>query len=157
MNPNNEECCTKFNPEPWDGKETEWENKPFVTDRVRSLFHIPLNFPSVMKKNMALIEAAEAKSSEVMVLSDENSLWGADIYINVDKTVPDAKMSSISGKFLSKVFEGPYKNMGKWIKEMGDYVKSEGKEHKKLYFYYTTCPKCSKKYGKSYVVLLAQI
>jgi hypothetical protein len=24
-------------------------------------------------------------------------------------------------------------------------------------FYYTTCPKCAKRYGKNYVVLLAQI
>jgi len=44
-----------------------------------------------------------------------------------------------------------------WIKEMNGYVKSKGKELKKLYFYYTACPKCAKKYGKNYVVLLAQI
>ena len=56
----NEECCPRFNPDPWDGKEIKWENKKFVTDRVRSIFHIPLNFASVMKKNVALIEAAEA-------------------------------------------------------------------------------------------------
>jgi hypothetical protein len=26
-----------------------------------------------------------------------------------------------------------------------------------MYFFYTTCPKCAKKYGKNYVVILAQI
>jgi hypothetical protein len=26
-----------------------------------------------------------------------------------------------------------------------------------LYCYYTTCPKCAKKYGKNYVVLLAKV
>ena len=153
----NEECCPKFNPEPWDGKEIKWENKRFVTDRVRSIFHIPLNFASVMKKNVARIEAAKAKPPEMIVLSDENSLWGADIYIYVTKDVPNARTSAISGTFLSRVFEGPYNNINKWIKEMKDYVKSESRELKKLYFYYTTCPKCSKKYGKNYVVLLAQI
>jgi hypothetical protein len=40
---------------------------------------------------------------------------------------------------------------------MGEYVKSRGREVKKLYFYYTTCPKCAKKYGKNYVVLLAEV
>jgi hypothetical protein len=66
-------------------------------------------------------------------------------------------MATISGTFLTKVFEGPYQNMGKWIKEMDAYVKAKGKENKKLYSYYTTCPKCAKAYGKNYVVLLAQI
>ena len=153
----NEECCTKFNPEPWDEKDITWESKIFVADRVRSLFHIPLNFAGVMKRNLALIEEAGAKSSDMIVLSDENSLWGADIYIDVTKNVPNARMSTISGIFLSKVFEGPYKNMRIWIKEMKEHVSSKDKKLKKLYFYYTTCPKCAKLYGKNYVVLLAQV
>lgn len=157
MTTNEKECCPKFNPDPWNDKEITWENRKFVTDRVRSFFHIPLNFASIMKKNVALIEAAGAKSSEMIVLSDENSLWGADIYIGVTKDVPSVKMSTLSGAFLSKVFEGPYKNVGKWMNEMKEYIKSKGKDLKKLYCYYTTCPKCAKKYGENYVVLLAQI
>jgi len=66
-------------------------------------------------------------------------------------------MAKLSGKFLTKVFEGPYQNAGKWAVEMKDYVASKGKELKKLYFSYTTCPKCAKAYGKNYVVLFAQI
>lgn len=91
------------------------------------------------------------------MLTDENSLWGADIYIDVAKEVPGSQMATISGTFLTKVFEGPYQNAGKWAKEMQEYVKSKGKELKKIYFSYTTCPKCAKVYGKNYVVLFAQI
>jgi len=40
---------------------------------------------------------------------------------------------------------------------MKDYVKSKGKKIKELYFYYTTCPKCAKHYGKNYVVAFAQV
>jgi hypothetical protein len=40
---------------------------------------------------------------------------------------------------------------------MKAWLSSECKSFSKLYFYYTTCPKCQKKYGKNYVVLLAQI
>ena len=150
------ECCSRFNPDPWDEKEIEWEDKKFVKDRVKSLFHIPINFGSVMKRNAELIEAADAKPEEMIVLSDENSLWGADVYISVTKDVPSARMTTISGTFLSKVFEGSYRKMKQWIDEMKQYVASEDKKLKKLYFYYTTCPKCAKKYGKNYVVLLAQ-
>jgi hypothetical protein len=150
-------CCPQFHPETWDEQEVTWENKKFVKDRVRSILHVPLNFGSVMIRNMGLIEAADAKPEEVIVLADENSLWGADVYIDVAKDVPNARMATISGTFLTKVFEGPYKNIKTWIGEMTDYVKSQGQEVKKLYFYYTTCPKCAKKYGKNYVVLLAQV
>jgi len=78
-------------------------------------------------------------------------------YVSVSGDVQNGKMAEISGTFLCKVFEGPYKNMCKWIKEMEQYVKSKDKETKMQYFYYTTCPKCAKKYGKNYVVLLAKI
>jgi len=152
-----ETCCPRFDPGPWDEKEITWENRKFVKDRVRSFFHIPLNFGSVMKRCMERIEAAGAKSDEMIVLADENSLWGADVYVGVTGDVPDLRTATISGTFLSKTFEGPYKDIRKWIQEMGQYVKARGKELEKLYFYYTTCPKCAKKYGKNYVVLLAQV
>ena len=60
-------------------------------------------------------------------------------------------------QFLTRVFEGPYKNAGKWAKEMKEYVKARGKEIKKMYFSYTTCLACAKYYGKNYVILFAQI
>jgi len=153
----NIECCPQFEPGPWDGVELSWEGRKFVKDRVRSFLHIPLNFGSVMKRDMSRIEAAGAKSDEQIVLSDENSLWGADVYIGVSKEVPDANNVTISGTFLSKVFEGPYQNMHKWIEETKSFVAAKGREIKKLYCFYTTCPKCAKKYGKNYVVILAQV
>jgi hypothetical protein len=151
------ECCLRFNPEPWDGKELSWKERKFVKDRVRSFLHIPLNFGSVMMRNMQRIEAAGAKAVDTIVLSDENSLWGADVYIGVSKDIPGANNVTISGTFLSKVFEGPYQNMRKWIEETESFVASRGKDLKKLYCYYTACPKCAKKYGKNYVVILAQV
>jgi hypothetical protein len=93
----------------------------------------------------------------MIVLSDENSLWGADVYVAVAKEIPGARMSTLSGTYLTKVFEGPYQNMRKWITEMKAFVAGKGKALQKLYFFYTTCPKCAKKYGKNYVVILAQV
>jgi len=154
---NTHECCPKFNPEPWDEKEITWENRRFVKDRVRSFLHIPLNFGAVMKRNLKLIEAADAKPAEPIVLSDENSLWGADVYIDVTKDVPGAQMAALSGTFLTKTFEGPFKDVRKWVDEMTQHVKHQGREVKKTYFYYTTCPKCAKEHGKNYVVLLARV
>ncbi len=150
-------CCPRFDPKTWDKKTIKWEKKLFLKDRVFSFFHIPINFGGVMKRDVEMIEKAKAKDPHMIVLSDENSLFGADIYLSVKKNVPKAKMEKITGTFLSKVFEGSYSNMGKWVKEMQEYVKSKNKIMKKMYFYYTTCPKFAKVYGKNYVVILAKI
>ncbi|MBM3881393.1 MAG: hypothetical protein FJ387_16985 [Verrucomicrobia bacterium] len=151
------ECCPPFTPAPWDGQELQWAQRKFVKDRVTSFLHIPLNFGAVMKRNMERIEAAGAKADEQVILADENSLWGADVYIGVTKEVPNAANVTLSGTFLSKVFEGPYKNVRNWVEEMKGYVVAKQQKLKKLYVFYTTCPKCAKKYGKNYVVLLAQV
>ena len=150
-------CCPRFNPEPWDEKEVTFQDRLFIKDHVRSFLHIPLNFGKVMVKNMEMIQQADALAPEPLMLSDEKSLWGADIYIAVSKEVPGAEMVRISGTFLTKVFEGPYKNAGKWAKEMAEYVKAKAKDMEKMYFFYTTCPKCAKFYGKNYIVILAKI
>jgi hypothetical protein len=134
-----------------------FKDKLFVKDHVVSFLHIPLNFGKVMVRNMERIAQAQALAPELIVLSDEKSLWGTDVYIAVAKDVPGAEMVKLSGTFLSRVFEGPYKNIRQWIKQMTDYVQERGKAMKKLYFFYTTCPKCAKYYGKNYVVLLVQI
>jgi len=150
-------CCPRFDPRPWQDKTITWKEKLFVKDRVRSLFHIPLNFAQVMARDMAMIHQGGALAAPQVVLADENSLWGADTYIAVTKQVEGATMATLSGTFLSKVFEGPYKEMRTWVKEMQAHVARQGKRTKRLYFYYTTCPKCAKAYGKNYVVLLAQV
>ena len=150
-------CCPRFNPEPWDEKQVAFQDKLFVKDHVRSFFHVPLNFGKVMVRNMERISEAKALPPEPLMLSDENSLWGADVYIAVAKEVPGAEMVRISGTFMTKVFEGPYKNVRNWVQEMKAYVESKAKEVKKMYFFYTTCPKCAELYGKNYIVILAQI
>lgn len=150
-------CCPRFDPKPWDGKEIRWKDKLFIKDHSRSFFHIPLGFGKMMVRNMEMIKGADALAPQPLMLSDEKSMWGSDVYIAVGKDVPGAEMTKISGTFLSKVFEGHYKNTGTWAKEMREYVKSKKKEIKKMYFFYTTCPRCAKTYGKNYVVILAEV
>jgi hypothetical protein len=57
----------------------------------------------------------------------------------------------------SETGEGPYRDAGDWAKEMQRFVSSQGKQLRKLYFFYTTCPKCAKHFGKNYVVAFAEV
>ena len=66
-------------------------------------------------------------------------------------------MSRLTGDYMTKVFEGPYKDAPKWEGEIKARAKDHGKDVVKTYFFYTTCPKCSKTYGKNYVVAVAEV
>lgn len=55
------------------------------------------------------------------------------------------------------MFEGPYRNIGEWTTAMNVYVRSKGQAVDKLFFYYATCPKCTKQFGVNQVVLIAKV
>jgi len=159
---NNQEakiCCPQFEPTNWDGKEITWQDKLFVKDYVRSFLHIPLNMGKVMTRMCAKVESAQAKMplTEWLILSDETSAWKSTQYMAVSKEVDGMENVKLSGTFLTKVFEGEYREAKNWYYKMLDYVKGKGKTAKKIYFCYTTCPKCAKLYGKNYVVLFAEV
>jgi hypothetical protein len=151
------ECCPQFNPEPWDDKTFAWDNKHFIKDKVFTLFYMPINFSTVIKRMMQKVTSAGAQMSDWLCLSDHTSKWNMDLYLAVDKEIPGAENIILNGKFLSKVYEGPYKDAGKWCKEFESYAAGKGLKVKKMYTWYTTCPKCAKKYGKNYVVIIGEL
>lgn len=151
----NLECCPKFDPALWDDKIFQWEGKKFVKDKVCSFFYMPLNFGSVMKRLSKKLDQENCELSDC--LSDHTSKWNIDIYLAVDKDFPDMENTVLSGQFYSKVYEGPYKDTGKWSKDFDKLVEEKGLKSKKKYYCYTTCPKCAKKYGKNYVAIVSQI
>jgi len=154
-------CCPRFDPKPWQEKIHQWKDKLFIKDTVPQIFHIP--FPpmigKMMQKQWEKIQKANAapKTENFLWLSYDPSPWKSEHFIHTTKTVPDAENVKISGTFISKVFDGPFNLAPKWIRQMNKYLASKNKKAKKYYFYYTTCPKCAKKYGHNYVVLFAKI
>lgn len=94
---------------------------------------------------------------DILWLAYDPSPWISEHYIHVTKEVPNAENVKLSGRFISKVFDDPYNAVPKWVKEMDEYLIKKGEELKKYYFYFTTCPRCAKKYGHNYVVAFAQV
>jgi len=158
-NPNNPqpECCPKFDPAPWDDKIIEWKDKKFIRDKVLSFFNMPVNFGKVMTRLNAQVEKAGVAIPDWLCLSDHTSKWNMDIYLAVDKEIAGADNVTLSGKYFSKVYEGPFRDTGKWCKDYENLAKTKGLKTKKWYMWYTTCPKCAKKYGKNYVTILAEV
>lgn len=150
-------CCPKFDPTPWDGKTFEWVNKKFIKDKVFTLFYIPVTFGSVMIRSVKKIEEAGAKMLEGMALSEHTSKWNMDLYLAVDKEISGAENITLSGKYISKVYEGNFKDTGKWTQDFETYTQNKQLVARKTYVWYTACPKCAKKYGKNYVVIIARV
>lgn len=150
-------CCARVDTAFWDGGDFEWKEQLFLRDHIRAFLHMPLNFGSVMSRDHAKVQEAEAYPERPFWLTDEVSPWGSDVYLAIDREVPGADIAKLSGRFLTKVFEGPYRDAGKWAAKMEQYVSEKGERAKKLFFFYATCPKCAKQLGKNQVVLFAQV
>ncbi|MCQ1535307.1 hypothetical protein FTO70_06305 [Methanosarcina sp. KYL-1] len=151
------ECCPRFDPTPWDGKVFEWNNKRFIKDTVSTQLYVPLNFAEVIIRMNEKVARAGAEIPDWLCLSDHTSESNMDLYLAVDREVEGAENVTLSGKFLSKVYEGDFENTGEWCRDFEAYAKSQELAIKKWYMWYTTCPECARKYGKNYVVIIAEV
>ncbi len=151
-------CCPRFNPEGWDGAELHFENKPFVKASTRSLAHVPLNMGRVFSRVLGHIEDQGASDPhQTIVLSRDLSPWESEHLFAVTKPVADEEMTSLSGDFVTKVFEGSYQHARDWYSEMQALADKRGTPAKAVHFFYTTCPKCAKTYGKNHVIGVVQV
>lgn len=151
------ECCLKFDPVPWDSKILDWDNKNFIKGKVFTLFYAPVNFGSVIRKLMKKMNTVQAVSPDNICLSDHTSKWNMDIYLSTDSAVPDVGNTLMSGSYLSRVYEGSFKETNKWYDDYKKYAAGIGLNIGKIFMWYTTCPACAKKYGKNYVVIIGKI
>ncbi|HEY5667931.1 MAG TPA: hydrolase [Candidatus Saccharimonadales bacterium] len=151
-------CCPKFDPTGWDNVTFAFKKKPFVKVATRSFIHMPLNMGAVFAKTQAKIQAAKAgMGDEYLVLSEEISPWKAYHFFAVSKEVPGMDIAYLTGDYYAQVFEGAFSNARKWHDSLVENVKAMGHRSDVQYFFYTTCPRCAKVYGKNYVVGLARL
>lgn len=150
-------CCPEFNPSLWNNKIIHWDKKQFITSKVKTFLFIPLNFGKVMTKLDSLATKHNAITPEAMCLSEHTSKWSLTLHLAVTKEIPGIENTTLSGNFYSKVFEGNFKDTGKWTQNFEKEVLSQGYKLKRTFMWYTTCPECAKKYGKNYVVIIGEI
>ncbi|MDD5043707.1 MAG: hypothetical protein PHD51_03515 [Patescibacteria group bacterium] len=162
MTNENQECCPKFNPEKWDQKTYNWDNKPFIKETIPTLFHMP--FPPMINKKVTKMckmvedsKRAETNHEDALLLFRDPSAFKSEIYLSVTGPVPNANNANISGTFIGKVFAGPYNAVPKFVKQLDEYLATKGEKAKDYYVHYAYCPKCAKKYGNNYMIIFAQV
>jgi hypothetical protein len=154
-------CCPPFDPSVWNEKTSMWTEKPFIRDTVRQVGHIPL--PGSMQKTIGRMwqqakdAGAQPEMKDFLLLAYDPSAWKSELYMTVTKDVPGADNVRLSGTFITKVYEGPYNGVPKWLKDMDAYVASQGKTTDRYYVYFPLCPECAAKTGHNYAVVFAKI
>ena len=162
MNKTDQECCPKFDPALWDGKEFDWENKKFIKDSLPTFFHIPFP-PMISQKITRMWKAVEESRAgapdkkDTLILFRDPSAFRSEIYVSVEKDVPTENNVVISGKFASKVFDGGYNDIPKFIKIMDKYLTETKRKAKDYYVHYAYCPGCAKKFGHNYMIIFAKV
>jgi len=151
-------CCPRFKPEGWDGQELHFKDKLFLRAVTHSIMHIPVDMGRVFTRvNTHMMDQGAYDPDNCIVLSRDTSAWNAEHLFSVSKPVESEEMTTLSGDFITKVFEGPYREAKQWDEEMRQLVRDRGGEPSDVFFFYTTCPKCAKVYGKNYIVGVARI
>ncbi|MBI4302835.1 MAG: hypothetical protein HY665_00645 [Chloroflexi bacterium] len=152
-----EQCCPRLRAEDWDKKELVWNSKPFYRTKYRSLLHMPLNIGGVTTRAMGQIRTIGLTEEPTIMLSKEESMFGSTLLLSVKQESQDIPTAKLSGKYVTRLFEGNYRYVGKWANEMKRYLVEIKKEPKEMLFWYVTCPKCAKKYGSAQTVILAAV
>ncbi|MBT8292344.1 MAG: hypothetical protein KJN70_03650 [Eudoraea sp.] len=157
-----QECCPKFHPEKWNEKTFHWDRKKFIKGSVPTFFHIPLP-PMIGKRITKMMKLAEDSKSlsdnreDILVLFTDPHAFISEIYISVTNEVPSANNMALSGNYISRVFDGSYNEIPKFIKQMDVYLQKRKEEAERYYVHYAYCPKCAKEAGHNFMVLFAQL
>lgn len=156
MSDNPTGCCPRFHPESWEGVELHFKDKSFVRAETRSAMHVPLNMGRVFSRVMGKL-GEKFDEDRFIVLSRDPSPWKGEHLFASAGPVEGEEMVTVTGDYLTRVFEGPFSDAGKWHDAMKAAAAERGRADGEIWFYYTTCPKCAKVYGKNYVVGIAEI
>ncbi|MGB5430574.1 hydrolase [Eudoraea sp.] len=157
-----QECCPKFNPEKWSEKTFNWDQEKFIKATVPTFFHIPLP-PMIGKRVTKMMKLAEdsknlsSNKEDILLLFTDPHAFMSEIYLSVTNDVPNANNTTLSGNYISKVFDGAYNDIPKFINQMDAYLKKQKEKAEKYYVHYAYCPKCAKETGHNYMVLFAQL
>lgn len=157
-----DECCPRFSPEKWDKKRHEWKDKPFIMESIPTFLHIP--FPPMIGKKAGKMtclkeeaKMTEANKEDALFLFRDPSAFRSELYLSTTGAVPQANNVAISGKFVSRVFDGNYNAIPKFMKQMDTWLSTEGMKARDYYVHYAYCPKCAKKFGANYMILFAKV
>ncbi len=148
--------CPRLDPAQWEGTRHAWKDRPFVVEPYRAIAHIPLGITGKLERIMPDLKARGLLADPVQVLFRNERFFGGELWIALSREEPGLATRRISGEFLSKYFEGQYRQAGQWYRQAAEACRAAGTEAAELLAWYATCPKCAEKLGHVQAVIFAR-
>lgn len=152
--------CPDINLKDYDFKTHLWRDKTFLSFGLPLLFHIPLGIGRVIEEaiNDMKKKGYTFDESKHMLLQKDGLFWGV-IMIEVDRPqVDDKELVTIkNAELISKAHVGQFSTIMSSFQELENYVKKKGKKISAVYFWYTTCPRCTPSWNKYQSIIFAQV
>ena len=142
--------CPAVDGTQFDGKEADWSGKAFFFTKTPLLFHIPIRIGKDIPK---VIEQAKAKGyafGDEAMLMQQDGLFSGKVLLEIEKpeTVDPNVMTMPAGtRATGSYFLGPWSKLSGPSQKLCGALKAQGKQAKAVYFWYLTCPECSKERG----------
>ena len=152
-------CSSATDVSAWHNKTFEWTEKRFIKSDVSAFLTLPLNINRRRKQLLQHANIAGADIPEGMCMAVYVSEWKIDMYLAVDKYVPEVKNITMNGKYFSQVLDYAINNIQKCYSDFQKSLEQRGFKLKddQIFFWYTLCPQCSKYHGQRHLILIARI
>jgi hypothetical protein len=151
-------CCPVFHPEDYENKLFDFSSHQFIKAQSKSIMYVPMNLDKVMTKTQGDIVAAHQNFEDrYLIISQDVTPFKCDHYFIVKGEVPHYPIQKIEGLYYTKVYDGSYNNISKWMKDLDGILHTKGRKINEVFAFYSTCPKCAEVYKHNYVVLMAKV
>lgn len=151
-------CCPRFHPERWDEQVLHFEQRLFARAMSRNVKHVPQDLALAYADAASAIEKARAwEEQQLLVLNRMVTARDAEHLFLVGRNVPGLQMVRLDGEYRTRLFEGDYQQVPHWQAEFEEDLAARGMPADRVYFHYTSCPKCAEAYGRNYVVAVAKM
>jgi hypothetical protein len=133
----------------------------FLKDSIPQIFHIPLpgSFAKAIGRMWKTAEKAGAAPDpkDFLLLTHDPSAFKAELYMAITREIAGCNIERLTGNFFSKVYEGSYGDVPQCLRKTDLYLAANVMVSKKYYINFPYCPKCAKKYGHNYIMVLAEV
>jgi hypothetical protein len=149
--------CPQLSKDEWHLSKHIWDKRPFYQVHYRCFFNLPINLQTQVRQALTKLQNRDLLEETPMIFSVRENAWGGDLLISITKHVPDLETRSISGHFISFLFNGNYKQVPYWIRKVQEYGRRKYLDFSELYIWHVTCPRCIQKYGQAQTVIFAKM
>ncbi len=135
-------CCRRLGPGAWDRRFWSWDDKPFYRATYLTFFNIPLNLDSVVEKAVEEIGSHNLWTEPMIYLGRDETAFHSSVLISVSRFTDQLPIETLSGRYYSRLFQGPYADSGKYVRETKTDLREQGSDAGETYMYHATCPRC---------------